>query len=73
MDADDTKRPHPFGQDHSILVVGGGTAGWMAAATLRRRLGCKVTLVESATDQGVGVGEATIPAMIDWLNNMGHR
>jgi tryptophan 7-halogenase len=53
-----------------IGIVGGGTAGWMAAATLRRRLGCRVTLVESDRIAGVGVGEATIPAMIDWIENM---
>ena len=53
-----------------IGIVGGGTAGWMAAATLKRRLGCDVTLVESDRVPGVGVGEATIPAMVDWIENM---
>jgi tryptophan 7-halogenase len=57
--------------DFHIGIVGGGTAGWMAAATLRRRLGCRVSLVESDRIAGVGVGEATIPAMIDWIENMG--
>ncbi|MFK8111405.1 MAG: tryptophan halogenase family protein [Rubripirellula sp.] len=54
-----------------IAIIGGGTAGWMSAATLRRRLGCKVTLIESHDQIGVGVGEATIPALIDWIQNMG--
>ena len=54
-----------------VVVIGGGTAGWMSAATLRRRLGCDVTLVESSSAPGVGVGEATIPAMLDWIANMG--
>ncbi len=58
------------GEPH-IAIVGGGTAGWMAAATLRRRLGCRITLIESSNAPGVGVGEATIPAMIDWIENMG--
>ena len=43
----------------------------MAAATLRRRLGCRVTLIESHSMPGVGVGEATIPALVDWIENMG--
>lgn len=54
-----------------IAIVGGGTAGWMSAATLRRRLDCDVTLVESSRSPGIGVGEATIPAMVDWIENMG--
>ena len=52
----------------SVLIVGGGTAGWMAAAALQRTLGphAKVTLVESEDIGIVGVGEATVPPIRDF-------
>jgi len=49
-----------------VVVAGGGTAGWMAAASVAKLLGktVKVTLVESEDISTVGVGEATIPTLL---------
>lgn len=48
---------------NKVVVIGGGTAGWMSAALIKRVLGgaVEVELVESETIGIVGVGEATIP------------
>ena len=48
-----------------IVILGGGTAGWMAAAAFGRNVArqTKVTLVESADIGTIGVGEATVPSI----------
>ncbi|MGH8299347.1 MAG: tryptophan halogenase family protein [Steroidobacteraceae bacterium] len=58
----------------SVAIIGGGTAGWMTAATLSQAFphlkGC-IRLIESEEIGTVGVGEATIPPIIDYIRVSG--
>ncbi|MFL9839492.1 tryptophan halogenase family protein [Sphingomonas sp. ST-64] len=56
-----------------IVVAGGGTAGWMAAAAIARTMGrtVSVTLVESDAIGTVGVGESTIPPLVTYNRLLG--
>lgn len=54
---------------HDIVILGGGTAGWLAACYLQRCLGAdpesgvRIRLVESPEIGTIGVGEATVPTL----------
>ncbi len=60
-----------------VVIVGGGSAGWIAAARIAARNGTanpdgvQVTLVESATIGTIGVGEGTWPTMRNTLSKIG--
>lgn len=57
-----------------IVIVGGGTAGWLAAAMLCRNLSrdvCRVTLIESDEISPIGVGESTVPPFVGLMQRLG--
>ena len=62
-------------QIKKILIVGGGTAGWMSAAYLNRALGrsVQITLIESSEVVPIGVGEATIPTFGTTMEFLGFQ
>lgn len=58
----------------SIVIVGGGTAGWMTAMALARTLGtqsCSIRVIESEGSGSASIDETTIPAIRDFNRRLG--
>ncbi len=62
---------------NNIIILGGGTAGWLSACILAKKLNClqnselKISLVESPDIPTIGVGEGTVPTMRQTLKLIG--
>ena len=57
---------------NKIIILGGGSSGWMAAATLIKAFPKKdITVIESPHIKTVGVGESTLGSINDWLEFLG--
>ena len=55
-----------------IVIVGGGTAGWMTAAYLAKYYGSEnITVVESSSIPKIGVGESVTPHVKDFFDEIG--
>lgn len=57
-----------------IVIVGGGTSGWIAASMLSYHLKsdlCRIELVESDDLATIGIGESTIPPVVRLIQNLG--
>jgi len=65
-----TKKQHV----KKIVIVGGGTSGWMTAAALSNKFknqAIEITLIESSQMGTIGVGEATIPTLRRFYSKLG--
>ena len=56
----------------NIVVVGGGSSGWMTALFCQRFFpNCNITVIEDSKTGIIGVGESTTPSIIELLDFIG--
>jgi tryptophan 7-halogenase len=62
-----------FGPCKRVVILGGGTAGWLAALEMRRLFGAQteITLVESSEIGIIGAGEGSVPNLLSALHRYG--
>ena len=54
-----------------IVIVGGGSAGWMTALFIKKYINCDITLVESEEIGILGAGEGTTPNFVSFIQELG--
>lgn len=57
-----------------VVILGGGTSGWISAAMLAAQFKpelCHISLIEAEDIATIGVGESTIPPMVQLLHRLG--
>ena len=56
----------------NIVIVGGGSAGWMTASHMSKNLkGINISLIESPNIPVIGVGESTVPPIVEFMRSLG--
>jgi len=53
-----------------IIVVGGGSAGWITAHYLKRNLDCNLTVVHEKENKIIAVGESTTPTILKVIKDL---
>ncbi|WP_255428896.1 tryptophan halogenase family protein [Saccharophagus sp. K07] len=74
VSAGNNRETYAMNPIRKIVIVGGGTSGWMAAAILSHHLKqsvCRIQLVESADIGTIGIGESTIPPFVGLIRRLG--
>jgi tryptophan halogenase len=52
---------------NDVVILGGGTAGWLTAAYLSNNLDCRISIIDKEVGNPIGVGEATLLNFKDFL------